>query len=678
MSGAAGELVCRPFRSVLIANRGEIAVRVIAACREAGLRAIAVYSDADRRALHVARADEAYPIGPAPARESYLNSSAILAAARDSGAEAIHPGYGFLSENAAFARAVLDAGLVWIGPPPAAIAAMGDKVAAKRLMAEAGVPLVPGYDGPGDEAELATRAAAIGFPVLIKAAAGGGGRGMRVVERKADFAGALAAARREALAAFGDARVFLERYLRDPRHIEVQVFGDNHGNVVHLGERECSIQRRHQKIVEEAPSPAVDPALRARLGAAAVAAARAVGYVGAGTVEFLLDAAGDFCFLEMNTRLQVEHPVTELVTGLDLVRLQLSVAAGERLPFVQDEVALRGHAIECRVYAEDAAAGFLPSSGPLRLFAPPSGPGIRNDVGVATGDEVGVHYDPQLAKLIVHAPDRPAAIARLARALGDYAVLGPTTNLPFLARIVAHPAFRAGETTTGFIALLAPASAGEGATAEARPPREVLLGAAALAILDREARARRSARPANPWRTLGAWQANGGGATLRLRHGGEEYPLTLARGVGDAWNVGFGAEQATITVERRGQGELVIREGRRALALHGVIAPEGYLLSWAGVAYRLTTPAPPTVEAALGAASVAGGQGALTAPMPGKILAVAVAVGDIVSANQPLLVLEAMKMEHTIAAPHAGTVRRLPYALGAVVAAGAVLAEIEA
>ena len=674
MSGAVGELVCRPFQSVLIVNRGEIAVRVIAACREAGLRAIAVYSAADRGALHVARADEAYPIGPAPARESYLSIPALLAAARDSGAEAIHPGYGFLSENAAFARAVLDAGLVWIGPPPDAIAAMGDKVAAKRLMADAGVPLVPGYDGgdgAGDEAELAARAAAIGFPVLIKAAAGGGGRGMRVVERAADFAGALAAARREALAAFGDARVFLERYLRDPRHIEVQVFGDSQGNIVHLGERECSIQRRHQKIVEEAPSPAVDAALRARLGAAAVAAARAVGYVGAGTVEFLIDAAGDFCFLEMNTRLQVEHPVTELVTGRDLVRLQLAVAAGEPLPFAQAEVALRGHAIECRIYAEDAAAGFLPSSGLLRLFAPPCGPGIRNDVGVATGDEVSVHYDPQLAKLIVHAPDRPMAIERLARALADYAVLGPTTNLPFLARIVAHPAFRAGETTTGFVSLLTPDAA-------LPLPREVLLGAAALAILDREERARRSARPANPWRTLGAWQANGGGATLRLRHGGEEYPLTLARGEGEAWNVGLGAERATIAVERRGQGELLIREGRRVLALHGVIAPEGYLLSWAGAAYRLTTPAPPTVEAALGAASVASAQGALTAPMPGKILAVAVAVGDIVSANQPLLVLEAMKMEHTIAAPHAGTVRRLPYAPGALVAAGAVLAEIEA
>jgi 3-methylcrotonyl-CoA carboxylase alpha subunit len=647
-------------------------VRVIAACREAGLRSVAVYSEADRHALHVARADEAYPIGPPPARDSYLDIPAILVAARRSGAEAVHPGYGFLSENATFAQAVLDDGLVWIGPPPRAIAAMGDKVAAKRLMADAGVPLVPGYDGGGDEADLLSRAEAIGFPVLIKAAAGGGGRGMRVVERAADFAGALTGARREAGAAFGDDRVFLEKYLRDPRHIEVQVFADAYGNVVHLGERECSIQRRHQKIVEEAPSPAVDAELRARLGAAAVAAARAVGYVGAGTVEFLLDDEGRYYFLEMNTRLQVEHPVTELVTGLDLVHLQFLVAAGEPLPVAQDEIALRGHAIECRIYAEDAAAGFLPSSGPLRLFAPPEGPGIRNDVGVATGDEVGVHYDPQLAKLIVHAPDRPAAIARLARALRDYAVLGPTTNLPYLLRIAEHPAFRAGDTHTGFVSLLPPA------TAPAQVSREVLLGAAALDILDRKERARLAGRPANPWRALGSWQAGGGGGTtLRLRHGDAEHLVTTERADDGTWRIGYGAERATIRVERRPDGEVLIREGARALSLRGVVAPEGFLLAWAGDAYRLTRPTPPTVEASLVAAAQHVGHAALTAPMPGKILNVAVAVGDAVSANQPLLVLEAMKMEHTIAAPHAGTVRRLPFAVGAVVAAGAVLAEIE-
>jgi 3-methylcrotonyl-CoA carboxylase alpha subunit len=676
VSGAAGELACHPFRSVLIANRGEIAVRVSAACREAGLRSIAVYSEADRHALHVARADAAYPIGPAPARESYLNIPAILDAARQSGAEAVHPGYGFLSENATFARAVIDAGLVWIGPPPRAIAAMGDKVAAKRLMADAGVPLVPGHDGGGDDADLLARAEAIGFPMLIKAAAGGGGRGMRVVERATDFAAALAGARREASAAFGDARVFLEKYLRDPRHIEVQVFADAHGNVVHLGERECSIQRRHQKILEESPSPAVDADLRAQLGAAAVAAARAVGYVGAGSVEFLLDAEGRYYFLEMNTRLQVEHPVTELVTDLDLVHLQFAVAAGDPLPFGQDAVALRGHAIECRVYAEDAAAGFLPSSGPIRLFAPPEGPGVRNDVGVATGDEVSVHYDPQLAKLIVHAPDRAAAIARLMRALREYAVLGPTTNLPYLLRIAEHPAFRAGDTTTGFVAAFSPLLAGSGAGGSV--PREVLLGVAALDILDREERSRLVGRPANPWRALGSWQAGGGGGTaLRLRHADSDLLLTTERGDDGAWHVTTGAGRATIHVERRANGELLIREGARSLSLRGVIAPEGYLLVWAGETYRLTKPAPPTVETALVASARDVGQAALTAPMPGKILSLAVAVGDRVSANQPLLVLEAMKMEHTIAASHAGTVRRLPYVVGAVVAAGAVLAEIE-
>ncbi|MGN6563217.1 MAG: acetyl-CoA carboxylase biotin carboxylase subunit, partial [Thermomicrobiales bacterium] len=521
----------RAFASVLIANRGEIAVRVATACREAGLRAIAVYSAADAHALHVAVADDAYPIGPAPAPASYLNSAAILAAARSSGAEAIHPGYGFLSENAAFAQAVLGAGLVWIGPPPAAIAALGDKVAAKRLLAAAGVPLVPGDDSADGAAALAGRAAALGYPVLIKAAAGGGGRGMRVVERAGDFLAAHAAAQREAAAAFGDDRVFLEKYLANPRHVEMQIIADQHGNVVHLGERDCSIQRRHQKVVEEAPSPVVDAALRARMGAAAVAAARAAGYVGAGTVEFLVDEQGNFYFLEINTRLQVEHPVTEAVTDYDLVRLQLAIAAGAALPFTQDDVQLRGHAIECRIYAEDAAAGFLPASGPLRLFAPPAGPGIRNDVGVATGDEVSLYYDPQLAKLIVHAPDRKAAVARLARALSDYAVLGPTTNLPFLCWVASHPEFRAGRATTTFIPRY------WSPPAPSAPPREVLLGAAALDILRRDETARRSATHGNPWHMAGGWRAGGQSVPLRLCYGREEYALTTTRQPDGAWTI---------------------------------------------------------------------------------------------------------------------------------------------
>jgi 3-methylcrotonyl-CoA carboxylase alpha subunit len=679
MSAAGTRSGARPFDAVLIANRGEIAVRVIAACREAGLRTIAVYSEADRDALHTTVADEAYPIGPAAAAASYLNPAAILAAAHESRATAIHPGYGFLSENAAFAQAVLDAGLVWIGPPPAAIAAMGDKVAAKHLMAAAGVPLVPGYDGEpdgeGDAASLQPAAEAIGFPVLIKAAAGGGGRGMRVVERAADFGDALAAAQREAGAAFGDARVFLEKYLVAPRHIEIQVLADTHGQIVHLGERECSIQRRHQKVLEEAPSPAVSPELRARMGAAAVAAARAVEYVGAGTVEFLLDADNNPYFLEMNTRLQVEHPITEAVTGTDLVRLQLAIAAGEPLPFTQDDVALRGHAIECRIYAEDPIAGFLPASGTLRLFAPPTGPGIRNDFGVATGDTVGVEYDPQLAKLIVHAPDRAAAIDRLAAALRDYAILGVTTNLPFLGWLVAHPKFRAGQTTTAFIEREWSPPA---ATAEPPPlPREVLLGAAALDILDREERAAQTTRPANPWQTVGAWRAGGGSATLRLHHGPHTYRLTTSHNAGGSWTIDLGAAVTTVTIARRGPHTILLREGTRTILLRGLVTPEGLLLAWQGRAYRLTKPAPPTVEATATVAS-ASGSGTLTAPMPGKIIKLHVAAGDHVAANQPLLVLEAMKMEHTIAAPHAGTVRRLPYPLGATVAAGAILAEIDA
>ena len=659
----------RPFDAVLIANRGEIAVRVAAACREAGLRAIAVYSEADRHALHVAVADEAHPI------TSYLDAAAILAAARDSGATALHPGYGFLSENAAFARATIDAGLVWIGPPPAAIAAMGDKVAAKRLLADAGVPLVPGYDGDGDDAGLLRAAEAIGFPVLIKAAAGGGGRGMRVVERAGDFAGALAAARREAGAAFGDPRVFLERYLVAPRHIEIQIIADAHGTIVHLGERECSIQRRHQKVVEEAPSPAVGPELHARMGAAAVAAARAVAYVGAGTVEFLLDADGNPYFLEMNTRLQVEHPVTEAVTGLDLVRLQLTIAAGGSLPFGQEDVALRGHAIECRIYAEDAAAGFLPASGPLRLFAPPTGPGIRNDIGVATGDEVGVEYDPQLAKLIVHAADRPAALDRLAAALRDYAILGVTTNLPFLHWLAAHPDFRAGRIDTDFIAREWSPTA---PTTIPQPlPRAVLLAAAMLDILDREDRAARVTRPTNPWRTAGAWRAGGAGAPLRLHHGTREYRLTVAPTPDGTWVIDLGDSTATVALTRRGPDTILIREAARVLTVRGLVAPEGLLIAWQGHQYRLTKPAPPTVEATATPAA-ASGREVLAAPMPGKIIKISAAEGQRVAANQPLLVLEAMKMEHTIAAPHAGTLRRLPHGLGATVTAGAILAEIDA
>ena len=434
------------FDSVLIANRGEIAVRIIRACRELGIKSVAVYSEADERAMHRRLADEAYLLGPAPAPESYLNVGRLVEAIERSGAEAVHPGYGFLSESAEFARAVESAGAAWIGPPPEAMDAVGFKVRAKELARKAGVPTIPGYEGEDDDEDrLAEEARRIGFPVLVKASAGGGGRGMRAVTDDEDFLEAVRGARREAEAAFGDGSVFLEKLVEEPRHVEVQVIGDSQGNVLHLFERECSIQRRHQKVVEEAPSPALDPDLRESICDAAVRFAREAGYTNAGTVEFLLDkgeAEEEFYFLEMNARLQVEHPVTELVTGLDLVHLQLAVAAGKPLPLDQDEVTLRGSAIEVRIYAEDE--GGMPSGGLLESFSTPEGAGIRNDAGFETGDEIPLNYDAMLAKLIVSASDRPAAVRRLRRALSDYEILGPSSNLPLLGRIADHPAFEKG------------------------------------------------------------------------------------------------------------------------------------------------------------------------------------------------------------------------------------------
>ena len=440
------------FRTVLVANRGEIAVRIIRACRELGVRAVAVYSDADAAAPHVALADEAVRLGPAPPAESYLNIARVIDAARATGAEAIHPGYGFLAEHAGFAAACRDAGIVFVGPPAEVIARLGDKAAARRLAEAAGVPAVPGYDEPGASDDAIRAAVArMGLPVLLKAAGGGGGKGMRVVRDAAELEVLLASARREAQGAFGDDRIIVERLLDRPRHIEVQVLADGRGDAVSLGERECSIQRRHQKIVEEAPSPAVDAALRERLGEAALAVARAAGYANAGTVEFLVDAAGHFYFLEVNTRLQVEHPVTELVTGTDLVQAQLRLAAGEPLRTVVDAPAVRGHAVECRVYAEDPARGFTPSPGRILHLAEPSWPHVRVDSGMCAGQDIPTHYDPILAKVAAWGPDRASAVRRLRAALDDYAVLGPTTNLPFLRAIVAHPAFAAGDLSTAFL-----------------------------------------------------------------------------------------------------------------------------------------------------------------------------------------------------------------------------------
>jgi propionyl-CoA carboxylase alpha chain len=442
----------RPIRSLLVANRGEIAVRVLRTCRERGIRTVAVYSEADRNALHVRLADEAVAIGPAASAESYLVAEKVIEAARQTGADAIHPGYGFLSENASFARAVEDAGVVWVGPPPAAISAMGDKTEARKLMAAAGVPMAPGTPDAIDDAAEAERVAGeIGYPVLVKAAAGGGGKGMRVVERAEDFAQSFERARSEAQNAFGDGRVYVEKYLVGPRHIEIQVLADGHGDVVHLFERECSIQRRHQKVIEEAPSAVLTPELRAAMGEAAVQAAQACDYVGAGTVEFLLDANRDFYFLEMNTRLQVEHPVTELITGLDLVAEQIRIAEGERLGYGQDELAIWGHAVECRVYAEDVPAGFLPAPGPLLRHRPPLGPGVRVDSGVEEGDEVPVYYDPMVSKLCTWARTREEAIHRMDRALAEYDVAGVRTTIPFCRTVMRNPAFVSGDFDTGYV-----------------------------------------------------------------------------------------------------------------------------------------------------------------------------------------------------------------------------------
>jgi len=643
------------FGSLLIANRGEIAVRLIRSCRELGIESIAVYSEADERAMHRRLADAAYPIGPAPAGESYLDIGRLIGAIERSEAEAVHPGYGFLSESAEFARAVESAGSVWVGPTPEAMDAVGYKVRAKELARVADVPTIPGYDGEEDgEERLAEEARRIGFPVLVKASAGGGGRGMRAVTQEDDFIEAVRGARREAEAAFGDAAVFLEKLVEAPRHIEVQVIGDKHGNVIHLFERECSIQRRHQKVVEEAPSPALDPTLRGSICEAAVRFAREAGYTNAGTVEFLLDG-DDFYFLEMNARLQVEHPVTELVTGLDLVHLQLAVAAGEPLPLAQDDVSLRGSAIEMRVYAEDDAG--MPSGGLLEAFSVPEGAGIRNDAGFEAGDEVPLNYDAMLAKLIVSAPGRPAAVRRLRRALADYEILGPSSNLPLLGRIAAHPAFERGETTTRFLE--------EYRLAEPPPakpvPREALLLASAAEIYNIP----NSPDPfaAGPWRLLGA-------TTLQY----QVHPVEVER-VGPArLRITAEDEESIVEVLYCGDGRLrTLVDGGPVEA--GIVAnADESLVSLRGETHVLSKSSPPAVdEAGAGAEAAA----SLTAPMPGTVVKVLVEEGQEVTEGQLLLVLEAMKMEQPVSAPHAGVVQSLPFEEGSLVPGGAVLVEVQ-
>jgi 3-methylcrotonyl-CoA carboxylase alpha subunit len=658
------------FDTILIANRGEIACRVIRTAKRLGIRTVAVYSDADAGALHVALADEAHHIGPAPARESYLVAERILEVARLSGARAIHPGYGFLSENAGFAEACSNAGIVFIGPPVGAIRAMGSKSAAKEIMGAAGVPLVPGYHGHEQGADfLQGEADRIGYPLLIKASAGGGGKGMRVVASSADFADALAGARREAMAGFGDDHVLLERYLTRPRHIEIQVFADSHGNVLHIFERDCSIQRRHQKVIEEAPAFGMTDGLRQKMGEAAVAAARAIGYVGAGTVEFLLDADGSFYFMEMNTRLQVEHPVTEMISGLDLVEWQLRVAAGEPLPLSQDQLAMCGHAIEARIYAEDPSRDFLPSIGRLRhLRTPPESAHVRVDSGVRQGDEVSIHYDPMIAKLVVWDMDRTAALRRLRGALAGFQVAGVTTNTVFLGAVAAHPAFAAGEIDTGFIGRHR-----EALFPEASPASDRTLALASLDLmLDRAAeagdRAGESHDPYSPWHGTSGWRLNSDNY-YRLHFGdGERTVEVIAHFRPSGFLLDLPGGSMLVSGERVGAGNLLAQLAGTRITATVVRNGDALTVLDRGKYHQLTI-LNPHADGGEGEAAA----GRLTAPMPGKIVAILVGSGVPVEIGTPLLIMEAMKMEHTITAPCAGSVAEFHFPVGAVVNEGAEL-----
>ncbi|MFJ2646458.1 acetyl-CoA carboxylase biotin carboxylase subunit [Streptomyces sp. NPDC087420] len=640
------------FDTVLIANRGEIAVRVIRTLRQLGIRSVAVFSDADADARHVREADTAVRIGPAAASESYLSVERLLEAAARTGAQAVHPGYGFLAENAEFARACAAAGLVFIGPPADAIALMGDKIRAKETVRAAGVPVVPGSSGSGlTDAELAAAAREIGMPVLLKPSAGGGGKGMRLVRSESALAEEIAAARREARSSFGDDTLLVERWVDRPRHIEIQILADGHGNVVHLGERECSLQRRHQKVIEEAPSVLLDAATRAAMGEAAVQAARSCGYAGAGTVEFIVPGGdpGSYFFMEMNTRLQVEHPVTELVTGLDLVEWQLRVAAGEELPLAQDDITLTGHAVEARICAEDPSRGFLPTGGTVLSLREPSGDGVRTDSGLSEGTDVGSAYDPMLSKVIAYGPDRATALRRLRAALADTVTLGVPTNAGFLRRLLAHPSVVAGDLDTGLV---------EREVADLLPagvPPEVYAAAAAVRQAALEPAA--SGGWVDPFSVPSGWRIGGTPAPVvhPLRVTGLE-PAIHEMSPTDRFRVE--PDRVTVTVDG------VTHTFHRA----------GTWLGRDGDSWNVTDH--DAVTAALLGAAGAGGTHSLTAPMPGTVTVVKVAVGDEVTTGQSLLVVEAMKMEHVISAPHDGTVTELDVTPGATVAMDQVLAVV--
>ena len=653
------------FQKILIANRGEIACRVAATARRLGVRTVAVYSDADAGAAHVQACDEAVPIGGLAAKDSYLQWQRILDAARATGAQAIHPGYGFLSENEDFARACAEAGLVFIGPPPEAIAAMGSKAAAKALMEQAGVPLVPGYHGrDNDPALLAAEAGRIGYPVLIKASAGGGGRGMRRVDRAEDFAEALASCQREARASFGDDHVLVERYVTRPRHIEIQLFADTQGNCVYLFERDCSVQRRHQKVLEEAPAPGMSEQRRKAMGDAAVAAARAVGYVGAGTVEFIAQQDGTFYFMEMNTRLQVEHPVTEMITGTDLVEWQLRVAAGEPLPLLQDALTIRGHAIEARVYAENPDKGFLPSIGTLRHLRTPAAAeftreaAVRIDAGVREGDAITPYYDPMIAKLIVWGEDRAQALARMAQALAGFEVVGLSTNVDFLGRLIASAPFAGADLDTGLIdrhqATLFPA-------AQHAPLPALALTVAALLLDERQS-------SADPWADPSGWRMNAlleRTMTFDEAAGESMVRLVYAR---DGVRVRSEQGEALLSAMKRDGRRISVRVDGQLTEASVVRENDSFHVFHAGRHWQLDWR-----DAIAHAGEQESEGGRLTAPMPGKIVALLVEAGAQVDKGAPLLIMEAMKMEHTISAPSKGKVAELLYAVGDQVAEGAQL-----
>jgi 3-methylcrotonyl-CoA carboxylase alpha subunit len=659
------------FRKILIANRGEIACRVMRTAKRLGVGTVAVYSEADAGALHVEMADEAVLLGPAPAAQSYLAIDKVIAAAVATGAEAIHPGYGFLSENARFAEACGKVGVTFIGPPAAAIHAMGSKSESKLLMERAGVPLVPGYHGAEQaDSHLIHEAMRIGFPVLIKASAGGGGKGMRVVEEAAKFADALAGAKREAKASFADDHVLVEKYLTRPRHIEIQVFADSHGNCLYLFERDCSIQRRHQKVIEEAPAPGMDAARRKQMGEAAVAAAKAIGYVGAGTVEFIANQDGSFYFMEMNTRLQVEHPVTEMITGQDLVEWQLVVASGGKMPLTQDQLAIDGHAVEVRLYAEDPNRNFLPSTGTLvHLRLPAESAHVRVDTGVREGDTVTPFYDPMIAKVIVHDRDRTSAMRRMAMLMGETEVVGVTTNAALLKALCSHPAFVGGEVDTGFIERHRDELFARMGQADDR--------AFAIATLARVAE----------WAPLSndPWDQKNGFRLLELGHdevrwkdGEREVAVIVRRRRDGVLELELPGGTAEANVRRSEEGRLAIRLGNdtftAAVVRRQTADGTDYTAFADGGSQRLRLVDPLDVTQY---EAVAAGEGSVRSPLPGKIIDLKVKAGDTVSRGQPLLVLEAMKMEHTLAAPADGTVKSVRYGVGEQVPEGAELVEFE-